>query len=112
MKTKLLPNEYQSFKEFFRFFFEKYFPRALLTPEQHPIAVLETLEISSLSKARKGLEMALRDCVEMTNDWSPDQISAADADLNKNGLILLTELRDRFSRKRTSKSEQSGTDPE
>ena len=52
-----------------------------------------------MSQARKGLEMAINDIVEDTSDWSPEQVTAFDAELKSHGIIALTEVRHRYSRK-------------
>jgi hypothetical protein len=98
-KVKLSPDDYQNLKEFLGVFFDKFFPQVSLSPDQHPLALLETLERSSLAQAQKGLEMTINDCVELSSDWSAEQVSAADAELKSRGLIPLTEVRRRYSRK-------------
>lgn len=82
------------------FFFDKYFdPLPSLAPEHHPLAVLNSTEKTSMSNARKGLEMAINDCVEKSGDWSAERVAAADAELQSQGLISLTEVRQSFSKK-------------
>jgi len=97
---KISPDTYQSYKAFMAFFFDKYFDSLpSLAPEDHPLAVLNSIEKTSLSNARKGLEMAINDCVEKSADWSAEKVAAADAELQSQGLISLTEVRQSFSKK-------------
>jgi hypothetical protein len=69
-----------------------------ITPETDPVAALDQLAATSPSKARQGLSMAIGDLVEMTSNWSNDQVAAADEKLSADQLPTLSEVRARFSK--------------
>jgi hypothetical protein len=75
-------------------------PPDLLTPEAHPVRVLERMERHSAKNARRGLTVAIGDFVEMTQDFTPAQIEVADAELARRGAYTLSILRLRFGRRR------------
>jgi hypothetical protein len=77
---------------------ERFPPPATLRPEHHPVAVLESFEKTSMSKARRGLGLALSDTLEMSWDFPPDEIAAIDREFSARGIITLTEMRRRYSR--------------
>ena len=43
--------------------------------------------------------MTLNDSIEMTADWSPEEVAGADALFSQAGTLTLTEVRQRYSRK-------------
>lgn len=67
--------------------------------EVHPLAVLAGIERTSRRDARRGLVMAIEDCIDMSADLGPETIRAADAELAGKGLPLLSELRLQHSRR-------------
>ena len=64
-----------------------------------PVDVLESFEKESMSKAKKGLSMAINDTLEMTESWPSDAVREFDRILEENGAATLTELRMRHSKK-------------
>jgi hypothetical protein len=79
MKISALPdNEYERLKKFMGLFYEWFGAKAHHSPEIHPVAVLEGFEKKSRSQAKRGLEMAINDCIEVSSDWSPERVAVAD----------------------------------
>src|SRR4051794_23721923 len=95
---KITESEYAPLKAFFVAWEERFPPPATLRPEAHPVAVLESFEKTSMSKARRGLGLALSDTLEMSWDFPPDEIAAIDREFSARGIITLTEMRRRYSR--------------
>lgn len=102
MAAKILPSEYETLKACFATLFPLVAPPVALPPEKYPVAVLEGMEVTNPAQARKGLEMALNDIVEMASSWSPEKVRPVDEKLASAGLITLSQLRARFSRKFTA----------
>jgi hypothetical protein len=75
-------------------------PADLLTAEADPLRVLERVERDNERTARRGLIVAIADFVEMTQDFTPAQVEAADSELARRGAYTLSILRSRFSRRR------------
>lgn len=100
MKTESLSTEeYAKLKSFMGLYFDWYMASPNSKPETHPLLILEATEKKSLSQAKRGLEMAINDSVEMSNDWTPEQVAEADKKFAKRGLPTLSKLRRRYSRK-------------
>ena len=100
MKKQIAPaNEYQLLKVFLDFHFEWYSKKYPTTPPGLPSQFLENIEKTSLSNAKKGLKMAIHDTIEMSSDWSPEQIAQADARFAAAGTFTLSEIRRRYSKK-------------
>lgn len=76
----------------------KVFALDLLTPETHPVAVLDGIAAKSPSKARSGLGMAIGDVLEYTIDWPASKLAACNQELSQAGLPTLSEVRARFSK--------------
>ena len=96
---KIAENEYGTLKAFFVAWEERFPPPATLRPEHHPVAVLESFEKTSMAKARRGLGMALNDTLEMSWDFPPDEVAAIDREFIARGIISLSEMRRRYSRR-------------
>jgi hypothetical protein len=96
----MVPDEqYERLKRFVGLFYEWYMVRPHFSPAVHPLTVLEGLEGQSLPKAKRGLGMAINDCVEMSSGWSPKQVAEADARFLNEGAPSLSEVRRTYSRK-------------
>ena len=91
---KITEIEYGPLKAFWVAWEERFPPPATLRPEHHP----ESFEKTSMSKARRGLGLALNDALEMSWDFPPDEIAAIDSEFSARGIITLTEMRRRYSR--------------
>ena len=95
-----LPDDvYGRLKKFMGFFYEWFEAKPHHPPEIHPLVVMEGLEKKSPSKARRGLEMAINDCVEVSSDWSPEQVAAADKRFLENGALSLSQVRAKYSKR-------------
>ena len=51
-----------------------------------------------MSNAKKGVQMAIDDFVEMTSEWSAERVIAADAKFAASGIVTLTEIRRNYSK--------------
>lgn len=95
-----IPNgDYQLLKIFLDRHFEWYTPKYPTTPPGLPSQFLENIEKTSLANAKKGLSMALNDIAEESANWTPEQVSAADARFLAAGTFTLSEIRRRYSKK-------------
>lgn len=100
MNSKVMSNsDYHLLKIFLDIFFERYIPKHPTTPDLKPSQFLEEIEKKSLSNAKKGAEMTVNDSIELTADWSPEEVAGADALFSQAGTLTLTEVRQRYSRK-------------
>ena len=72
------------------------FPEA--RPESDPIKFLDKTFAASPANARKGLAMAVNDCVDFAEEWTPDRVAAIDDRLRKQGLLTLSDMRATLSR--------------
>jgi len=91
---------YQSLKNFVLHFLEWYYPKNLPPPSESPSDFFERIEKISLPKAKRGLQMAINDIVEIIScEWDPLQISEADKRFAAAGLSTLSEMRLRYSKK-------------
>jgi hypothetical protein len=95
---KITESEYGPLKAFFVAWEERFPPSVTLPPEHHPVAVLESFEKTSMSKARLGLGLALNDTLEMSWDFAPNQVADIDREFSARGIITLSEMRRRYSR--------------
>jgi len=95
---KITESEYAPVKAFLVAFLERLTLPATLPPEHHPVAVLESFEKTSMSKARLGLGLALNDMLEMSWRFKPEDVRAIDHDFSARGIITLSEMRRRYSR--------------
>lgn len=76
----------------------KVFASDLLTPETHPVAVLDGMAVKTPAKVRSGLGMAIGDLLEFTNDWPASEVTGCNQELSQSGLPTLSEIRARFSK--------------
>lgn len=67
-------------------------------PESHPSVVLDGLEKKSPSQAKRGLKMAINDCVEDSSEWSPEVVALVDKRFLLNSSPSLSEVRAKYSR--------------
>jgi hypothetical protein len=98
---KILASEFEQYRGFLSYFFDKVMivEAVLSSKDNHPIAVLDRMVIESPAQARRGLAMAINDCLEMSARFSPAQVKAIDADLAQATLPTLSALRTRFWRR-------------
>lgn len=96
---KMSDAEYERLKRFMGFFYEWFSAKPSHRPESHPLVVLEKLENNSRSRAKRGLEMAINDCIEHSSEWSPEVVALADKRFVLNGALSLSEVRGKYSRK-------------
>ena len=95
--VKIEARDYDALKGFFAWAADHLLPAAPgLAAEQRPIAILTALEAKSMARARQGLRMAIGDIVEMTENYSQQQIATIDRALTAGGLPTLSEVRARF----------------
>lgn len=92
------PSEYARLRSWLSHMVPKAFPSRLLTPQTHPIAVLDQLALKAPAKARSGLGMAISDVVEFASDWPVSEVTACDRELSQLGLPTLSQVRVRFSK--------------
>jgi len=92
------PSEYARLRSWFSHMVPKVFPSDLLTPDTHPIAVLDRMAVKIPAKARSGLGMAIGDVVEFTSNWPASDVTACDRELSQLSLPTLSEVRARFSK--------------
>ena len=89
--------DYQALKGFLGYFVDRHMlADTAIRPEDHPLAVLASIEAAAPARARQGLRMAINDCLEMSAGFTPAEVKAADADLQSAGLPTLSALRLRF----------------
>jgi hypothetical protein len=93
--------DYEKLKKSLAFLFERYAPPGLISPEAHPIGVLERMEKERMTMARRGLAVAVADMIEATQDFSAAQIREADTEMQKLGAYTLSFLRSRLTRPRS-----------
>lgn len=97
--NEMSEEEYEGLKRFMSLFYEWFKAKPSHRPESHPLVVLEGLEKKSRSQAKRGLEMAVNDCVEDSSEWSPEVIELADKRFVLNNAPSLSEVRAKYSRK-------------
>jgi hypothetical protein len=97
-KQKPLPEDYENLKKFLGFYLDWFLPKAG-KPEDHPLIFIAEVEKKSRANARRGLMMAISDFVEMSSDWTPEQVAAADKRFLENGVPSLSEIRAKYSKK-------------
>jgi hypothetical protein len=91
--------EYAKMKAFLAFYVERYFLNLeTLPPEKWPIASLEALEKKGMNRALKGLRQAINDCVERSFHFDHAEVESLDSELQKRGVVTLSELRRRYSK--------------
>ena len=95
---KITPGEYGPLKAFFVAWEDRFPPPDTLAAEHHPVAVLESFERKSMSRARLGLGLAIGDILEESWHIPPDEAAKIDRDFMARGIVTLSELRRRYSR--------------
>ena len=94
---KVQSQEFERMRHWFAHVSQRAFPPQLIVQAQ-PIAQLDELAKRSAAKAREGLSMAINDLIETTDGWPAQDVQAIDAELSKEGLPTLTEMRVRFAK--------------
>src|SRR5690349_7644314 len=92
-------HEYAELKEFLSFYTDRFSSVDGLPPEKRPLANLEALEKKGLKTALNGLRQAINDCIEMSFHFDPKEVVKLDEQLRDRGIVTLSELRRRYSRK-------------
>ncbi|HXP73211.1 MAG TPA: hypothetical protein VN823_03635 [Stellaceae bacterium] len=95
----MTPEEFEELRAFLGYFFEHRMGAQETPAKIHPVKVLDNLHRRSPAKAGQGLRMAIGDCIEMTRMWPPEDIMAFDAELNAHGLITLSAIQRRYSKR-------------
>ena len=95
----LSDDEHERLKKFLGLFYDWFEAKPNHPPEIHPVTVLEGFERKSLSQAKRGLVMAVNDCIEVSEDWSPERVAAVDQELLKSGAPSLSMVRAKYSLK-------------
>jgi hypothetical protein len=90
--------EYATMKAFLSFYADRFFDLESLPPEKRPIACLEILEKMGAGTARRGLRMAINDCMERSSRFDRLQVEKLDSELRELGIVTLSELRRRYSK--------------
>lgn len=89
--------DYRALKGFLGYFVDRHMlADTAIRPEDHRLAVLASIEAAAPARARQGLRMTINDCLEMSASFTPAEVKAADADLQRAGLPTLSALRLRF----------------
>jgi hypothetical protein len=91
--------EYAELKKFLTFYADRYLNVEGMPPEMRPAAGVDALEKKSMKMALSGLRQAINDCVEMSLRFNPEEVAKLDEELRDRGLVTLSELRRRYSRK-------------
>jgi hypothetical protein len=92
-------SEYANMKAFLAFYVERYHLNLeTLPPENWPIASLEALEKKGKNTAVQGLRQAINDCVERSLHFDHAEVESLDIELQKRGVVTLSELRRRYSK--------------
>ena len=101
MKNSLSTEDYEQLKKFFVCYVDLFIPPTHRShePEHQPLAFLSNLEKTSLANAKKGLQMAVNDVVEMSSDWPPNRLAEAGARFAAAGALTLSAVRRRYSKK-------------
>lgn len=95
---RIKPSEYERMRSWFGYMVPRVFASDMLTPETHPVAVLDRIASQSPAKARSGLGMAIGDVVDFTTGWTAPDVAKCNSELSQEGLPTLTEVRARFSK--------------
>lgn len=93
-------NDYESLKKFVTCFLEWYYLKDLPPPSESMSEFFERIEKISFSKAKRGLKMAINDIIEIiAHEWTPAQIMEADKRFAAAGMLTLSQVRLRQSKK-------------
>jgi hypothetical protein len=95
----LSDDEYERLKKFMGLFYDWFQAKPNHPPEIHPLVVAKGFEQKSCAQAKRGLAMAINDILEMSSDWSPEHVAAADKRFLEHGAPTLSELRSKYSKK-------------
>lgn len=98
-RSASLDDEYERLKKFMGLFYDWFEAKPHHRPESHPLVVVAEIEKQSHAKAKSGLGMAINDIVEMSSDWTPEKVAAADKRFLENGAPSLSEVRAKYSKK-------------
>jgi hypothetical protein len=90
-------DEYQRLKVFLDRYFLWYAKKYPTTPAYSPSQFLEKIELTSVTDAKRGLQMAVNDFIEDTVAWTPEQVAEADARFAAEGTFTLSEVRRSYS---------------
>lgn len=97
---KIPQEEYEPLKAFITAWLELMGLPPGSLPEHHPVAIIEKLAMTSPARARAGLATVIKDLVEWASDLTAAQIEAIDRDFSARGIVTVSELLTRYSRKR------------
>jgi hypothetical protein len=97
--SALSDDEYERLKRFMGLFYDWFEAKPHHPPEIHPVAVLEGFEKKSRAQAKRGLRMAINDCIEVSSDWGPERVAEADRRLLEHGTLSLSQIRAGYSKK-------------
>jgi len=97
--TDLHDSKYSQQKAFLGYFAEHFMNASIVPVDSRPIAVLNRKEQESMALARRGLKMAINDCVSMTEGLRGEELAAIDAKLRAAGIVTLSALRLEYSKK-------------
>lgn len=98
---KITPEDYPQLKAFCAFWQTRMFAgtSVVIPPDCMPVALVQALEAKSMAKARLSLGMFVGDVIEMTSHLPRAEVAEIDADLAERGIITLSVVRARYSRK-------------
>ena len=68
-------------------------------PEVHPLTFVNQMMATAPKRVLSGLKMAVGDCLESSDHWSPDKVQETDASMRAAGVVTLSEMRRRYSRR-------------
>lgn len=91
--------EYENLKRFMGLFYEWFEAKPNHPANVHPVVVLDQIELASKSKARRGLEMAIQDCVEASSGWQAERVAEADKRFLEAGALSLSKVRHDYSKR-------------
>lgn len=83
-------SQYSLQKAFLGYFAEHFMNVSMVPIDSRPIAVLNRQEQESMALARRGLKMAINDCVSMTEGLRGEELAAVDAQLRAAGIVTLS----------------------
>jgi hypothetical protein len=95
---KIAASEYEIMRSWVAHMAPKVFSEVPLTPETHPVAVLDRIAAKSPANARAGLAIGIGDMVDFTLEWTTQDIAQCNVELANLGLPTLSEMQLRFAR--------------
>jgi len=96
------PSEYERLKAFVAYFDEHLLDTLVpgVPAKSRPMAVLETFEMTmTRAQVAQGLRQGVNDIAELSLTWPRERIAEIDEDLRRRGVITLSELQLRHSRR-------------